>query len=152
MILNKLATIDSFLEIKDIAMVGISEKPNKFGNSLFKELKSRSFLVYPIHKTLTQFEGISCYSSVNQLPESVKAIVICTKPEKSLELLPEIKSKGISKVWLQQGAENKKVIDKATELGLDFVSKECLMMYLEPVKGAHSFHRWLKKVFGKYHR
>jgi hypothetical protein len=31
---------------------------------------------------------------------------------------------------------------------LDIISKQCILMWAEPVKSIHKFHRNLKKLFG----
>ncbi|MCF8370630.1 MAG: CoA-binding protein [Bacteroidales bacterium] len=148
--MQSLHIITDFFENKELALVGVSATKRKFGNVLFKELKKKSFTVYPVHPTIKELEGQSCYSTIADLPDQLKAIVINTKPENTLKLLPEIKAKGIVNVWLQQGSENQACIDEAKKLGLNFTSKECLLMFLEPVGSIHKFHRGIKKLFGKY--
>lgn len=148
--MQNLQIITVFFENKELALVGVSATKGKFGNVLFKELKKKSFTVYPVHPTMKDFEGEICYASIADLPNQLKSVVINTKPENTLKLLPEVKAKGIENVWLQQGAENQACIDEAKKLGLNFISKECLLMFLEPVGPIHKFHRGIKKLFGKY--
>ena len=52
----------------------------------------------------------------------------------------------IRKVWLQQGAESPAVLEVCKELGLETVSRECILMYTRP-SGVHRFHRWIHDTF-----
>lgn len=148
--MNSLQLITDFFENKELALVGVSSKKEKFGNTLFKELKKKDYTVYPIHPSMKDFEGRKCYNSVAELPDHVNTIVINTKPENTLKILPELEAKGIKNVWLQQGSENPACLDEAEKLGLNFISKECLLMFLEPVGTLHKIHRGINKLFGKY--
>jgi predicted CoA-binding protein len=53
----------------------------------------------------------------------------------------------ISRLWLQQGHETKAAIEFCEKNGIAVVYSECVLMFAEPVKGIHAFHRWLWKIF-----
>lgn len=139
--------IEDFLSNKDIAIVGASAKSKKFGNEIIKELHNKGFSVYPIHKTANELEGFKCYSSVNDLPNEVNAIHISTNKADTNELVKEAKIKGIYNIWVQQKSENEETISLKDDCNL--ITKECLLMFLEPVKGLHKFHKGVKGLFGK---
>lgn len=54
-------SILEFLKSKRIAVVGISRNNAKFGNAMFRELKSRGYDMVPVHPELETFEGSSCF-------------------------------------------------------------------------------------------
>ena len=62
----------------------------------------------------------------------------------------EANEAGIKKIWMQQGSESPKAIKFCKENGIELVEGECIMMFSEPVKSIHKFHRGLNKLFGKY--
>lgn len=51
---------------------------------------------------------------------------------------------------MQQGSESKNAIDLCVKNGINVIAGECIMMYAEPVKSIHSFHRWINKLVGRY--
>ena len=56
---------------------------------------------------------------------------------------------GIRHVWLQQGAESPYVASLCSELGLNAVLGECILMFAQPQKFFHKPHRWMWGLMGK---
>ncbi|NTW44309.1 MAG: CoA-binding protein, partial [Anaerolineaceae bacterium] len=86
----------------------------------------------------------------SDIKPQVDGVFINVKPEKVIGILQEVKKTGIKKVWLQQGAESEDALKFAKENYLDLSTNGCILMYLEPVKGLHSFHRWIWRLVKKY--
>ncbi len=141
--------IESFINLKKIAFIGLSTNPRKFGNTLYKELIKRSYELFPIHIREKEINGIVCYPGIEVVRDKVEGIIINTNPKNTLQILDELKKNNITKVWLQPGAESEDVIKKANDLNLSVISNRCLLMYAEPVKGVHKIHRFFQKLFGK---
>lgn len=139
-----------FLNCKRIAIYGISKTETKFGNSIYRELKARGYSVFPMHIDLEKFDGDNCYRSLSDIKPLVDGVFINVKPNKVIGILQEVKKTGIKKVWLQQGAESEAALKFAEENFLDLSTNGCILMYLEPVKGLHSFHRWIWRLVKKY--
>ena len=146
---NSRQTIESFLSSKCIAVVGVSHNKDKFGNYLYRELKKTGHHVFAVNPTLDMAEGDRCYAGLGALPEKPEAVVLTIPPAATLPVLDEMARLGINRAWLQQGADSPEGEAKAKELGIELVSGECLMMFLEPVQSIHKFHRTVKKIFGK---
>ena len=146
---NSRQVIESFLSSKCIAVVGVSHNKDKFGNYLYRELKKTGHNVFAVNPTLDMAEGDRCYAGLGALPEKPEAVVLTIPPAATLPVLDEMARLGIHRAWLQQGADSPEGESKAKELGIELVSGECLMMFLEPVQSIHKFHRTVKKIFGK---
>jgi predicted CoA-binding protein len=138
--------IDSFFNQKHIAVAGVSRDKKKFGSIIYKTLEEKGFTVYPVNPNMESYEGKTCFATVEDLPKAVTALVINTKPDVTKELVSKARAKGIAHIWLQQGSADKATLNELE--GTDIIGKECLLMFAEPVKGIHGFHRWLKKSFG----
>lgn len=143
------ATIDAFLESRALAVVGVSRSGTKFGNVIFQDLKEKGRSVYPVNPHADEIHGARCFHSVQELPDDVEGVVVVVPPEQSETVVREAAASGISRVWLQQGAESEATLAACDELGLEVVSKECILMYAEPVGSLHRFHRFFKRVFGR---
>ena len=142
------AAIESFLSSKKIAIAGVSRNSRKFGYTVFKELSQKGFDVYPINPNTNSLGGTPCFQSVSALPSDVKNLLIVTPKDQTNGLIREAVSTGISGIWIQQMSETPEAIRFAEENKVNLISKQCILMWLEPVKSIHKFHRNLKKLFG----
>lgn len=141
--------INSIVNSKNIALAGISEDTKKFGNTLYKELTSKGYNIFPIHPAKAEINGIKCYPNLHEIKDKIEALLICVKPDKALDLIKQAKEANISNIWLQNGAGSPEVIKLAKELNLNIVANRCILMYAPPVKSVHKFHRTINKIFGK---
>jgi predicted CoA-binding protein len=142
--------VNQFFMSKIIAVAGVSRKPEKFGSVIFKELSDKGFSPVPINPNMESFEGQTCYNSVNSLPEGIEALVLVTPPAQSLVLARQAVEKGIRRIWVQPGAGSPELNEFISGHEIEFVSGQCILMHLEPVKGIHAIHRFLSKIFGAY--
>ncbi len=141
--------VNDFIQCKNLALLGVSKTKGKFGNYVYKELTSRGYDVYAVHPTENEIDGIPCFPNISSLKEKVEGVFVSISPKNIPSILQEISSTGIKNVWLQQGCESLEAIDQAKKLGLNLVSKKCILMYAEPVKSFHKFHRFLENIFSR---
>lgn len=144
--------IEDFLSQKILAVAGVSRSKRKFGNTIFRELKKRNYQVYPMNPHLNSFEGEPCYPNLKTLPQPVDGVVIVVQPSRAAQVVQEALDRGIRRIWMQPGAASEEALRLCREQGARAASGECLLMYLEPVKGIHRFHRWIWTLLGKLSR
>ncbi|MFO7721883.1 MAG: CoA-binding protein [Bacteroidales bacterium] len=142
--------IDQILSQKHIAVAGVSRDQRKFGAIVYKQLAKNGYRVYPINPNMEEYAEVKCYPDVMSLPAEVTVLVTVTKPEVTRGLVQQAAVKGLNYVWMQQGSESKDAITAAEAAGIHLISKKCIMMFAEPVKSVHAFHRFLSKLFGRY--
>lgn len=145
-----LSDIHQFMTQKNVAIAGISRNDKKFGNAIFKALHDRNYQLFPIHQQLESFEGVGCFKAVDALPGEVSALIICTRPDKTVDLVHSAIAKGIKHIWLQQGAQNDEAIEFARSKGVNIIHRQCALMFAEPVNSVHKFHKSINKFFGIY--
>jgi predicted CoA-binding protein len=141
--------IKEFLKYKKIAYVGLSRSKIKFGNLFYQELIKRGYQIYPLHREEKEIDKIKCYPDLQSVRDNIEGVLINAKPKNVIPLLKELSALNIKNIWLQWGAESKEVYEVAKNLGLDIITKKCILMYAEQVHGIHKFHRTLSKLFGK---
>ena len=142
--------IEKFFSSSAYAVVGVSADRKKFGNKVFKMMKSRGFEVYPINPKLQTVEGVRSFSSLLEVPETVQSIVMVVPPQVTEDILAQCGRRKILAVWMQQGAESRNAVEIAEKYGMAVVYRKCILMYLEPVESVHALHRWLSKMVGTY--
>lgn len=144
------STVADFFNSKRFAVVGISRNNAKFGNTLYRELKSRGLAVVPIHPTLDSFDGDSCFRNITDANPKVDAVIINVSKEQAKAIVEEANQVGIKQVWLQQGSETAETIQLAKSFNINVISGKCILMYAEPVKSIHAFHRFIWKLLKQY--
>jgi len=147
--MDKKIFIQDFFKDKKIAFAGVSSTGKAFSNSVYKELKEKGIKIFPINPKTQQIESEPCYADFKTLPERTNSALFMTSKNKTLEVIRNAHESGIKYFWIQQGAETEDAINYCKSNDLSYITKECVMMYAEPVKSIHSFHRFLKKLFGK---
>lgn len=138
-----------FVQGRRIAVVGVSRNSSKFGSAAYKELKQRGYQVYAVNPNVPEIEGEPCYANLDELRGQVDGVLVVVPPHKAVQVLREAAGAGIRNVWLQQGSESAEVLFTVEELGLNAVSKKCILMYAQPVRGFHRLHRGFVQLFGK---
>ncbi len=141
--------IDNFLAQSKIAVVGVSRSGKKFGNSVFKELKSKGYETYPVNSYTSEIEGEKCYPGLSSIPGGVNGVVLVVPPVETDELVKEAAQLGIRNIWIQQGAGSKEAVKFCEDNGINVVHDECIMMFSEPAAFIHRFHRGINKIIGK---
>ncbi|MBI5471546.1 MAG: CoA-binding protein [Ignavibacteriae bacterium] len=142
--------IATFFASKAFAVVGVSGDRRKFGNIVFREMRERGFVVYPVNPHLSVVEETRCYKHVGELPDDVKSAVIVVKPDVAEQVVAECKWREITNVWLQPGSERKETLAYAHEHSMNLVHGICVLLFMEPVTSLHALHRWVKRVTGTY--
>ena len=143
------STVEDFLIHRTVAVVGVSRGGKKFGNTIYKELKSKNYTVYPINPNAEKIGNDTCYPNLRSLPEPVEGVVIVVPPEQTEAVMRDVVDVGIPRVWLQQGAESDVAIAYGEKHGVNIVHGECILMFAEPAAFGHRAHRWIWKILGK---
>ena len=140
--------VADFLSAGKYAVAGVSRDPKKFGNVVYRTLLKKGMDVVPLNPGADTIDGAMCYKSVSELPSDIKGVIFMTPKEETLAVAREAISKGITNLWIQQGAESKLTISELEKENVNLIHNECIMMFWKP-NGIHSFHRFLKKIFGR---
>jgi len=147
--MNSQKEIENFLSSECFVVVGVSITKKKFGNVIFSELKKMGKRVYGINKKVDGKGGDGIYSDFKSLPEKVEAAIINITPQESLGAVKEAFAYGIKKIWIQQGAQSVEALQYCQDNGISVINDMCVLMFSEPARFPHNFHRWLLKIFGK---
>ena len=141
--------ITDFIEKKNLAIVGVSRSGKKFGNAVLKDLRAKGYNTFAINKSGDEINGEQSYVDLKSVPEKLDGLVTVVPPSETIKVVQAAKAAGIGHVWMQQGSESKEAIEFCRQNDINLVHGECIMMFAEPVKGFHAFHRWIWKILGK---
>lgn len=147
---TSLQQIKDFFAGNKIAIAGVSRYKNKFGYSVFKDLKEKGVEVIPINPNAKSIDNVTCLNDVTELPNNVNSLLIITPKHETDKVLKAAINKGIKNIWVQQMSETENSLKIAEEYQKEVIFKKCVYMFAEPVTGGHKFHRFFVKLFGAY--
>lgn len=137
-------TIEEILSCRNIAVVGVSRKRKGFGFTVAQTLKNSGYNVYPINKNSIKGDGSEHFQNLSSIPTKLDAVVTIVPPDESLNVLKDAVNLGIKKVWLQPGSDSKEVKHFCELNKIQFVSGECIIMYLKNIGFIHRAHKWFR--------
>ncbi len=146
----KSESIKSFLKLKNIAIIGVSRKGEGFGAAIYNHLKDNGYTVYAVNRIGGFSNNIKLYNSLFQIDKQIDGIITIVPPSETEALLLSAHDLGIKNVWMQQGSQSNSAIQFCKEKKINVVYGECILMFVEPVKSIHKFHRFINKLIGKY--
>jgi len=120
--------IADFINRRVWAVVGASQNPAKYGYKIVRDLASAGYKVYPVNPKGGEIEGIPVYRSLRELPEKPEVVDIVVPPQVTEEVVKECKELGLTRIWMQPGAESEKAIRYCEENGLQVVYGVCAML------------------------
>ena len=121
--------IHKILELKNIAVVGMSNTEGKPANFVPKYLIENGYNVIPVNPNTTEVLGRKSYSKVSDVPEQVDIVDIFRRSEDVRPVVDDaIKKKGIKVIWMQSGIYNEVAERKAKENGIDVIYNRCMMV------------------------
>jgi predicted CoA-binding protein len=139
-------TREEFFNLQPLAIFGVSSRGTGFGVAAFKDLTKLGIKSYPINPKNGKLGDQTIYSSLSDLPEKPKAAVILTKGEGALAAVEECSRHAIDWVWLQGGSDVPEVQRLCSELGINALRGQCIMMRRGMFP--HSLHRFFHDLFG----
>ena len=150
-------SVREFLRQRHLAVVGASNDPKNFGNTIYRELRSHGYEVVPVNPNAVMVEGDRCYPSVACVPGPVDGVVVMVSGEKSADVVRDCVARDIKWVWLFKGiggsgAVSDEALDLCREHGIHVVAGACPLMFLEPVAWFHGVHRTIRHLNGSLAR
>ncbi len=119
-----------FRTMPPVALIGASNDSTKYGNIIFKDLKSKGFTIYPINPKATSIEGVPALHSLQELKEKtdVELLVYVIPPKLTLESLQIAKELGYQKAWLQPGSADAAVAEYLDTHNFQYIIGACVMV------------------------
>ena len=118
--------IDAFLAAKRIAVVGASDRREKWGNKIVRFLVQRGHEVVPVNPGLDLVEGLKCYASLEDAPP-VDGVNLVVNPRIGIDVVKSAARRGIKLVFAQPGAESAEIERFCRENEIDYV-EDCVLV------------------------
>jgi predicted CoA-binding protein len=106
---------------KVVAVVGASSNRRKFGNKALRAFEHQGHTVIPVNPNEPEVEGHRTYPRVTDVPGHIDMATIYVPADQGVIVMDDIARKGIAEVWLNPGADEPIVVNRARELGLNVI-------------------------------
>jgi predicted CoA-binding protein len=104
--------------MKTVAVIGASSNRSKYGNKALRAFEHQGYKVIPINPNEAEVEGHKAYPSVLEVPDAIDMATLYVPARVGVKVMDDLARKGVAEVWLNPGADDDPVVDRARELGL----------------------------------
>jgi uncharacterized protein len=119
--------IDAILSgSKTVAVVGISDKPDRPSNVVAKYLQERGYRVIPVNPLLTEVLGEKAYKSLAEIPGGVDLVDVFRKSAEVPPIAEEAVRIGARFFWMQEGVESDRAREILDAAGIPWVMNRCV--------------------------
>jgi len=132
---NDPAVIEEILRTaKTVAIVGMSDKPERASYNIGKYLMEHGYRVLPVNPVLTEVLGITCFPDLDAAQTAAESNmgtgIDLVNVFRASEFVPAIVDNllrlGIKNLWLQDGVEHQEAVAKARAAGVKVVENDCI--------------------------
>jgi predicted CoA-binding protein len=120
-------TIDRILErTKRIAVVGLSDQPNRTSHQVAKVLLDAGFEIVPVNPNVDEVFGVAAVPSLDRVAGQVDLVNVFRRTEHLAEVARDAAAIGAPALWNQQGLVSDDARRIAEEAGMDYVEDRCI--------------------------
>lgn len=110
---------------KTIAVVGLSNNPDKASYRVAQYLKNAGYTIIPVNPTIKEWCGLPSYPNLAAVPEAVDIVDIFRRKEDIPAIVDEAISQHAKVVWMQLELTHEAAAKKARDAGLQVVMDRC---------------------------
>jgi uncharacterized protein len=127
-----------------IAVVGLSDKPERDSNEVARYLQSQGYRIVPVNPMLPSVLGETSYPSLAAIPSDLRVdlVDVFRRSDQVPPVVDEAIARRVPVVWMQLGVEHAGAAAKAREAGVTVFENLCIMVQhrrlrIPPTSRAH---------------
>lgn len=123
-------TSDLLSTSKTIAIVGLSDKPERPSYQVAEYLFRHGYAIIPVNPMIDEVFDIKAYHSISDIPLTVQIDIvdIFRKSEDVLPIVNEVIETGRKPaIWMQEGVSSNEAKELAESQGMEVVMDMCMM-------------------------
>ena len=113
-----------------VAVLGASNKPDRYSNMAIRMLMKCGYQVIPVHPKLKEIEGLQVVPNLTKIQESVQTLTVYVGPLRLRTIVDEIVALCPERVILNPGTEDDEVESILKENGIPLI-KACTLVMLQ---------------------
>lgn len=123
--INTQAEIDSVLELKTWAILGLSNNPDRAAFSVAALLKEKGHTIIPVHPKAETVHGEKGYATLEEIPVKVDVVDFFINSELVSPNVDSAIAIDAKAIWLQLGVIDAESVAKAEAAGLTAIMDKC---------------------------
>ena len=117
---------DILKQANNVAVVGLSDKPDRTPHMVAAAMQSRGYRIIPVNPNADQILGEKCYASLTDIPDQVDIVDVFRRSEHTPPIAEEAARIKAKVLWLQQGVYNEEAAKIAQDGGLQVIMDRCI--------------------------
>jgi predicted CoA-binding protein len=106
---------------KTIAVVGLSDNPQRASHRVAKYLQSQGYRIIPVNPMIEETLGEKSYPDLKSVPEHIDMVDIFRRSELVPPVVDEAIDVGVKYIWMQDGVINQEAAAKAEAAGIPVI-------------------------------
>jgi len=123
--MNTTETITQILDLKNWAVVGLANNPDRPAFGVAKLLQDEGHQIFPVHPKAEVVHGENGYKSLADIPEQIDVVDCFVNSNLVGEVVDQAIAIGAKAVWLQLGVIDEAAAARAQAAGLLTVMDRC---------------------------
>lgn len=111
---------------RTVAVVGISDKPDRPSHVVAKYLQGRGFQVIPVNPMIGEVLGEKSYRSLSEIPGKVDLVDVFRKSADVPKVAEEAVRIGARFFWMQEGVSSEPAREILDAAGIPWVMDRCV--------------------------
>ncbi len=111
-----------------IFLIGATNDKTKYGNIIYRDLKSKNIEVYGINPKASTIENDKAYHTIHEPPVKPDILNFVVPPKIGFEIIQDAVSSGFDNFWLQPGAESDEIISFLEKNKKNYLAYSCVMV------------------------
>lgn len=123
---DDLKTKELLKECKTIAVVGLSDKPNRDSFTVAQYMQQQGYRIIPVHPRVKEVLGEKSYKTLADITEKVDLVNVFRKSEDTPGVVEQSIPLDPKAIWLQLGIVNEAAAVLAANAGIAFIQDSCI--------------------------
>lgn len=113
---------------RSLAVVGLSDRPDRPSFYVSKYMQEHGYRILPVNPALKVVLNMPSSTSVLTLPEMPDIVNVFRLPSALPAIVDEMVTRGLTRLWVQQGIVNLQAAERAEAAGIGVVMDRCIMV------------------------
>lgn len=113
-------------KIKNIAVLGLSPKPDRPSYFAAKAMQGFGFNIIPVRPATAEVLGQKAYASLRDVPGTVDLVDVFRAAEHLDAIVDECIALQLPAIWIQEGIINEAAAERARAAGMTVVMDRCI--------------------------
>ena len=123
--MNSIEEIKKIFQMKTIAVVGMSPKPERPSHYVAMYMKEQGYNIIPVNPGHNEIAGMKSFPSLLDITQTIDVVDVFRRSEFVLPIAESAVTVGAKALWLQDGVINENGSALAQKAGLLVVVNDC---------------------------